>query len=62
MRDALLKEFMSSGFKDGKTRVSPEALSLTSVFVRVFVHEALHRATAEGQSLDAHEVEAEVRQ
>ena len=48
LRDSALREILSSGMTQG-TRITPPALHLSSVFIRSFVEEALHRAAAECQ-------------
>ena len=44
MREATLRDILSSGFASPDAKLTPHALSLSSVLVRAFVEEARHRA------------------
>ena len=48
IRDAVLKDILASGASHG-TKLMPNALSASSVLIRAFVEEAIHRAAAEAE-------------
>ena len=49
MRDAVLRDLLSSGFVHGTTKLNGQALALSSVLIRSFIQEAISRASAEAQ-------------
>lgn len=46
MREAVLRDILTTGFASSDTKLVPNALTLSSVYVRAFVEEARHRAEA----------------
>eukprot|EP00320_Phaeocystis_rex_P021875 CAMPEP_0119074478 /NCGR_PEP_ID=MMETSP1178-20130426/72142_1 /TAXON_ID=33656 /ORGANISM="unid sp, Strain CCMP2000" /LENGTH=126 /DNA_ID=CAMNT_0007056639 /DNA_START=20 /DNA_END=400 /DNA_ORIENTATION=+ len=56
IRDAVLKEVIACGWEEARTRISPDALQLTSALMHSFVHELRHRACAEAAACGAAEV------
>ena len=58
IRDNVLKEILACGWSRN-TKISPDALQVTSALVRAFALEAKHRATAEAAASAADEVEKE---
>lgn len=58
LRDNVLKEILACGWSRN-TKISPDALQVTSALVRAFALEAKHRATAEAAASAADEVEKE---
>lgn len=50
LRDAILKDLLTQNFQHS-TKMNPAAITLASKFIRAFLEEACHRATAE--ALDA---------
>ena len=59
IRDSVLKEVVACGWEEARTKISPDALQLTSALMHSFVHELRHRATAEAAASDAAEVTPE---
>lgn len=59
IRDSVLKEVIACGWEEARTKISPDALQLTSALMHSFVHELRHRATAEAASSSAAEVTPE---
>ena len=54
IRENILAEILLSGTSHG-TKAAPQALALSSIFIRAFVEECWHRAAAEAE--DAGDVE-----
>ena len=59
IRDSVLKEVVACGWEEARTKISPDAIQLTSALMHSFVHELRHRATAEAAASDAAEVTPE---
>ena len=59
IRDSVLKEVIACGWEEARTKISPDALQLTSALMHSFVHELRHRATAEAAASSAAEVTPE---
>lgn len=59
IRDSVLKEVIACGWEDSRTKISPDALQLTSALMHSFVHELRYRATAEAAASSAAEVTPE---
>ena len=58
LRDNVLKEILACGWSRN-TKISPDALQVTSALVRAFALEVKHRATAEAAASAADEVDKE---
>jgi hypothetical protein len=58
IRDNVLKEILACSW-DARTKISPDALQLTSALMRAFVNEVQHRAAAEAAASSASEVTPE---